>query len=132
MAVDLRRDPATRTGAVRRVGDQLGTNPDTLRGWVSQAEIDEGHRPGVRSTEALRIAEPEREVRELRELRRANEILRTAPAFSPRRSPTARSREYRSARRVHRHPTRQVRGQADLRGPHPGRDQERPEHLLRR
>ena len=86
MAVDLRRDPATRTGALKRVGDQLGINPETLRNWVSQAEVDEGHRPGVSSTEAQRIAELEREVKELR---RANEILRTASAFSLRRSSTA-------------------------------------------
>ncbi|WP_406603352.1 transposase, partial [Nocardioides salarius] len=66
MAVDLRRDPATRTGALKRVGDQLGINPETLRNWVSQAEVDEGHRPGVSSTEAQRIAELEREVKELR------------------------------------------------------------------
>ena len=78
MAVDLRRDPATRTGALRRVGDQLGINPETLRNWVQQAEVDEGHRPGVTTEEAQRIAELEREVRELR---RANEILRTASAF---------------------------------------------------
>ena len=78
MAVDLRRDPATRTGALRRVGDQLGINPETLRNWVSQVEIDEGHRPGVTTAEAQRIAELERENRELR---RANEILKTASAF---------------------------------------------------
>ena len=78
MAVDLRRDPATKTGALRRVGEQLGINPETLRGWVQQAEIDEGHRPGVTTAEAQRIAELERENRELR---RANEILRTASAF---------------------------------------------------
>jgi transposase len=78
MAVDLRRDPATRTGALRRVGDQLGINPETLRNWVQQAEIDEGHRPGVTTDEAKRIAELEREVKELR---RANEILKTASAF---------------------------------------------------
>lgn len=63
---------------MRRVGEQLGINPDTLRGWVSQAEIDEGHRPGVTTAEAQRIAELERENRELR---RANGILRTASAF---------------------------------------------------
>ncbi|NYG55723.1 transposase [Nocardioides perillae] len=78
MAVDLRRDPATKTGALRRVGEQLGINPETLRNWVQQAEIDEGHRPGVTTAEAQRIVELEREVRELR---RANEILRTASAF---------------------------------------------------
>lgn len=78
MAVDLRRDPATRTGALRRIGEQLGINPETLRNWVAQAEIDGGHRPGVTTAEAQRIGELEREVRELR---RANEILRTASAF---------------------------------------------------
>lgn len=78
MAVDLRRDPATRTGALRRVGEQLGINSETLRNWVAQTEIDEGHRPGVTTDEAKRIAELEREVKELR---RANEILRTASAF---------------------------------------------------
>ena len=78
LAVDARRDPATRSGALRRVGEQLGINPETLRNWVQQAEIDEGHRPGVTTDETRRIAELEREVRELR---RANEILRTASAF---------------------------------------------------
>ena len=78
LAVDARRDPARRSGALRRVGEQLGINPETLRNWVLQAEIDEGHRPGVTSEDARRIAELERENRELR---RANEILRTASAF---------------------------------------------------
>jgi transposase len=78
MAVDLRRDPGTRTGALRRVGEQLGVKPETLRNWVQQAEIDAGHRPGTTSEDARRVAELEREVKELR---RANEILRTASAF---------------------------------------------------
>ena len=78
LAVDLRRDPTTKVGALRRVGDQLGINPETLRNWVTQAEVDEGHRPGVTTDEAQRVAELEREVKELR---RANEILRTASAF---------------------------------------------------
>ena len=78
MAVDLRRDPATRTGALRRVGEQLGINPETLRNWVTQAEVDAGDRAGTTTDEARRVVELEREVRELR---RANEILKTASAF---------------------------------------------------
>lgn len=78
LAVDQRRDPALRSGALRRIGEQLGINPETLRGWVSQVEIDEGYRPGVSSTETARVAELEREVRELR---RANSILKSASAF---------------------------------------------------
>ena len=49
-----------------------------MRNWVSQAEIDAGERAGTTSAEARRIAELEREVKELR---RANEILKTASAF---------------------------------------------------
>jgi transposase len=78
LAVDARRDPATRAGALRRIGEQLGINPETLRNWVNQAEIDEGHRPGTSTDDAQRLAELEREVRELR---RANAILRSASAF---------------------------------------------------
>jgi transposase-like protein len=78
MAVDARRDPATRPGALARVGKQLGINPEILRNWVTQAEIDEGHRPGTTTAEAAKIAELEREVRELR---RANAILKSASAF---------------------------------------------------
>ena len=78
MAVDLRRDPATRSGALRRVGEQLGINRETLRSWVTQVEVDAGDRSGTTSDEARRVLELEREVRELR---RANEIVRTASAF---------------------------------------------------
>lgn len=78
MAVEARKDPETRIGAITRVAAQLGIHPEALRGWVKQAEIDGGVRPGVTTDEAARIAELEREVRELK---RANEILRTASAF---------------------------------------------------
>ena len=78
MAVDARRDPVTRPRALQRVGEQLGINPETLRGWVGQAEIDAGARAGTTTAETQRLAEL---VRENRELRRANEILRTASAF---------------------------------------------------
>jgi len=78
MAVDARRDPATRTGALKRIGGQLGINPETLRNWVVQAEVDAGQRPGTSTDDTARLAELEREVRELR---RANAILRSASAF---------------------------------------------------
>ena len=62
----------------RRVGEQLGINPETLRGRVRQAQIDEGQRPGTTTSDAQRLRELESEVRELR---RANAILRSASAF---------------------------------------------------
>src|SRR3954452_6312607 len=78
MAVDARRDPATRPGALARIGKQLGINPETLRNWMTKAEIDEGPRPDTPTDEASRLAELEREVRELL---RANAILKSASAF---------------------------------------------------
>ncbi len=78
MAVDARRDPVTRKGALARIGQQLGINPETLRNWVTQAEVDAGERPGTTTSDAQRLAELERENRELR---RANAILRSASAF---------------------------------------------------
>ena len=78
LAVGARRDPATRSGALKRIGEQLGINPETLRNWVIQVEIDEGHRPGTTTDDATRLAELEGEVRELR---RANAILKSASAF---------------------------------------------------
>ena len=78
MAVEARRDPVTKAGALARIGQQLGINPETLRNWVRQAEVDEGHRPGTTTDGAQRMAELEKEVRELR---RANAILRSASAF---------------------------------------------------
>ncbi len=78
MAVDARKDPASRPSACKRIGEQLGINPETLRGWVTQAEVDEGQWPGVTSADAAKIAELERDIRELR---RANSILKSASAF---------------------------------------------------
>ncbi len=78
MALDARRDPATATGAIKRIADQLSIHPEALRNWVRQAEIDGGVRPGTTTDAAARVAELERENRELK---RANEILRTASAF---------------------------------------------------
>ena len=67
-----------RQGLVTRIARQLDIGPESLRRWVVQAEIDRGQRAGTTSEEAQRIAELERENRELR---RANEILKSASAF---------------------------------------------------
>ncbi len=58
-------------GACQRIGAQLGNPPETLRVWVAKAEVDAGTKPGVPSDVAERLAQLERENRELR---RANEI----------------------------------------------------------
>jgi transposase len=65
-------------GMVTRVARQLGVGVESLRLWVRQAEVDRGSRPGTTTEDKQRIAELERENRELR---RANEILKSASAF---------------------------------------------------
>ncbi|MFJ7495777.1 IS3 family transposase [Streptomyces sp. NPDC097727] len=78
LAVEARKDPAGRAGAIKRIADQLDVHPEALRGWVKRAETDEGIVPGTTSQEAARIAQLEREVKELR---RANAILKSASGF---------------------------------------------------
>ncbi|XUK61113.1 Transposase [Plantibacter sp. RU18] len=67
-----------RRGVCTRIGRQLGVPSDTLRGWVQRAEVDGGLRSGTSTDTAVRLVEVEREVRELR---RANAILRSASVF---------------------------------------------------
>jgi transposase-like protein len=64
--------------AVVGIGQRVGVNADTLRGWCKQAAIDAGERPGTTTSDAQRIRALEAEVRELK---RANEILLAAPSF---------------------------------------------------
>ncbi|MBA2731072.1 MAG: hypothetical protein H0U48_10025 [Euzebyaceae bacterium] len=64
--------------AVLRIGPRVGVNPDTLRGWCTQADIDAGRRPGITTGDAATIKQLEAEVRELK---RANEILSAASSF---------------------------------------------------
>ena len=78
LVLDLVQEAGSITSACRQVGAQLGINSDTLRGWVKQAQIDAGARPGVSTAESSRMKALEKENAELR---RANAILRTASAF---------------------------------------------------
>jgi transposase len=78
MVLEIRAREGNGHGEVARVARQLGVHRETLRVWVRQAEVDSGQRPGTSTEDARRIAELEREVRELR---RANEILKAASAY---------------------------------------------------
>jgi transposase len=95
MSTSKRYSPEVRERAVRRVFEQqgqhesqwavigsiaakIGCTAETLRGWVRQAERDQGRRAGLTGNERDRLKELERENRELK---RANEILRKASAF---------------------------------------------------
>jgi transposase len=64
--------------AAESIAPKIGCVPQTLLEWVKREEVDAGTRPGVTSSEAQRIKDLEREVKELR---RANEILKLASAF---------------------------------------------------
>jgi len=74
----LRAELGTEHGTVQRVARQLGYGIESVRSWVRQADIDDGHAPGVSTAEARKLRELEQEVRELR---RANEILKRAASF---------------------------------------------------
>jgi transposase len=70
MVFEIRQQTGGQPGAIVRVANQLGVHREALRNWVRQAQVDAGQRPGVPTVEQQRLAELEREVRELR---RANE-----------------------------------------------------------
>jgi transposase len=74
----IEENNGNRNGVIPRVARQLGVGVESLRGWVNQAEVDRGSKPGTPSDERRRVNELEREVRELR---RANEILKAAATF---------------------------------------------------
>jgi transposase len=64
--------------AIGSIAAKIGCSAETLRKWVRQSERDLGRRPGLTTAERDRLTDLEREVKELR---RANEILRKASAF---------------------------------------------------
>jgi transposase-like protein len=64
--------------AICSISEKVGCTAETLRKWVRQAERDTGRRPGPTTNDQQRIKDLEREVRELK---RTNEILRKASAY---------------------------------------------------
>jgi len=78
MVFEIREREGRGRGELARVARQLGVSHEAVRTWVQRAEIDDGTRPGTTTDDRQRIAELEREVRELR---RANEILKAASAY---------------------------------------------------
>jgi transposase len=66
LVLDIEEETGNTTAACRRIGEELGINSDTLRGWVNRAQIDSGERPGTTTADVARIRQLERENAELR------------------------------------------------------------------
>jgi len=78
LVLEHEREYESQWAAISSISEKIGCTRETLRKWVRRAERDAGQRPGLRTEEQKRLKELEREVRELR---RANEILRKASAY---------------------------------------------------
>ena len=78
MVLEHRGQYTSLWAAVESIAPKIGCVPQTLLTWVQRHEVDTGVRDGVSTAEAQRVKELEREVKELR---RANEILKLASAF---------------------------------------------------
>ncbi len=78
MVFEQQKEHGSQWSAIGSIAAKIGCTRETLRNWVRRAEIDQGIRGGLTSTERERLKELERETRELK---RAHEILRKASAF---------------------------------------------------
>ena len=79
LVIESKQEYSSEFEAIRSIAKKLGIgSPETLRKWVRQAEVDGGVRVGRTTEELAEIRELKREVAELR---RANEILKSASAF---------------------------------------------------
>jgi transposase len=78
MVLEHRSEYPSLWAAVESIAPKIGCVPSTLLNWVKQAEVNAGVRPGVTTSEHDHVKALEREVKELR---RANEILKLASAF---------------------------------------------------
>ena len=78
MVLEHRADHSSQWATVESIAPKIGCTAQTLLKWIQRAEIDQGTRDGVTTAERERVTALEREVKELR---RANEILKLASAF---------------------------------------------------
>ena len=78
LVFDQEREHKSQWACIETIAPKIGCTPQTLRAWVKQAEVDEGRVNGVTTSDRERMKALERE---LKELRRANEILRKASAY---------------------------------------------------
>ena len=78
MVREHRSEFSSEWAAIMSISEKLGINHETLRIWLRRAQIDTGERPGLTTEERERLKQLERDNRELR---RANEILKSAAAF---------------------------------------------------
>ena len=78
MVLEHQDEHPSQWAAICSIAAKFGISHETLRHWVRRAEVDEGSRSGLTSDERERLKSLEREVRELR---RANEILKSAAVF---------------------------------------------------
>jgi transposase len=78
MVFEHQGEHGSQWAAINSIAGKIGCTAETLRKWVRRAEIDQGIRNGLTTSERDRLKELERENRELK---RANEILRKASAY---------------------------------------------------
>jgi transposase len=78
MVLEHRGEYPSMWAAIESIAPKIGCVPQTLLEWVKQAQVDAGNRPGTTTAGQERIKQLEREVKELR---RANEILKLAGAY---------------------------------------------------
>src|SRR5580704_7025397 len=78
MVLEHQHEYSSQWAAITSIAGKFGCVPETLRHWVRRAEVDEGRRPGLTTEERAKLKELERENRELK---RANEILKSASLF---------------------------------------------------
>jgi len=78
MVFEHTEEHSSQWATIQSIAGKIGMSPETLRKWVRQAERDGGLRPGLTTDERVRLKDLEREARELR---RANEILKSAATF---------------------------------------------------